>query len=120
MRVIIAGSRAITDKWSVRRAVKMCGFEITEVVCGMARGVDSTGAAWAKENGIPVKAFYAAFKRPDGGVNYNAGKERNERMAQYADALIAVWDGESKGTKHMIDCMCDANKPMFVYFAEEL
>jgi hypothetical protein len=24
-------------------------------------------------------------------------------MAQYADALIAFWDGKSKGTKNMID-----------------
>ena len=24
-------------------------------------------------------------------------------MANYADALIAFWDGKSRGTKHMID-----------------
>lgn len=120
MKAIIAGSRTITDKWSLKTAVRLCGFEITEVVSGMARGVDSTGATWAKENGIPVKPFYAAFKRPDGGVNYNAGRERNERMARYADVLIAVWDGESKGTKDMIDRMHDRGKPVFIYITEEL
>ena len=28
---------------------------------------------------------------------------RNAEMADYADALFAVWDGKSKGTKQMID-----------------
>lgn len=32
-----------------------------------------------------------------------AGFKRNTEMAKYADALIAFWDGKSKGTKHMID-----------------
>lgn len=36
-------------------------------------------------------------------------------MAQYADALIAVWDGESKGTLHMINSMNNIGKPVFVY-----
>lgn len=120
MKVIIAGSRSITNRRDVEYAVKKSGFNIGEVVCGMARGVDTSGAIWARRNGIPVKPFYAAFKTPDGGVNYSAGKERNERMAQYADALIAVWDGESSGTEDMIIRMRNACKPIFIYVTEEL
>lgn len=30
-------------------------------------------------------------------------------MAEVADALIAFWDGESHGTKHMIDIMNNKN-----------
>ena len=33
----------------------------------------------------------------------SAGFKRNVKMAEYADALVAFWDGESKGTKHMIE-----------------
>ena len=32
-----------------------------------------------------------------------AGPLRNEKMARVADALIAFWDGKSRGTKNMID-----------------
>lgn len=31
-----------------------------------------------------------------------AGFKRNVRMAKYADALVAFWNGKSPGTKHMI------------------
>ena len=35
-------------------------------------------------------------------------------MAEYADALIAIWNGISRGTKHMIDIMKEKTKPTFV------
>ena len=38
-----------------------------------------------------------------------AGYRRNEQMAEVADALIAFWDGSSRGTKHMIDIMNEKN-----------
>ena len=99
MRVIIAGSRFITDYDLVVKAVKESGFEITEVVCGAANGVDSLGERYAKENGIKLSYFYADWK----GLGKRAGHARNIQMGNYGEALIAVWDGESKGTKHMIN-----------------
>lgn len=99
MRVIIAGSRFITDYNLVVKAVKESGFEITEVVCGAANGVDSLGERYAKENGIKLSYFYADWK----GLGKRAGHARNVQMGNYGEALIAVWDGESKGTKHMIN-----------------
>lgn len=103
MRVIIAGSRAITDIYYVRQAIYHSGFLITEVICGCAKGVDSLGRDWAKDNGIGVREVPAIWRGRDGVYNPKAGFERNRRMAGYADALIAVWDGESGGTKNMID-----------------
>ena len=32
-----------------------------------------------------------------------AGYIRNQEMANNADALVAFWDEESKGTRHMIE-----------------
>jgi len=98
MRVIIAGSRFITDYNLVVLAVKESGFDITEVVCGAANGVDSLGERYAKENGIKLSYFYADWK----GLGKLAGNKRNEQMSRYGEGLIAVWDGKSKGTKHMI------------------
>lgn len=44
-----------------------------------------------------------------------AGLKRNGRMADYGDALIAVWDGESPGTKNMIDQMRKRGKLYYIY-----
>lgn len=120
MKVIIAGSRGITDPHEVARAVAASGFTITEVVCGFARGVDMLGLDWSREHGIPYRIFPAQWVDRDGSRNLNAGKERNQRMADYADALIAVWDGESPGTKHMMQCMGKIAKPIYYVDLGEL
>ena len=99
MRVIIAGSRTITDYTTLELAIINSGFTITEVVSGTARGVDQLGEFWAKCNNIPVKQFPADWK---GKYGKSAGMMRNNQMAEYADALIALWDGKSRGTEQMI------------------
>lgn len=99
MKCIIAGSRDITDCGLVEKAIADSGFEITEVVSGTARGVDRLGERWAREHRIPIKRMPADWK----GSGKRAGYYRNEGMAMYADALVAVWDFKSRGTQHMID-----------------
>lgn len=116
MKVIIAGSRQLVAPVHVITAIEKSQFNITEVVCGGARGVDEFGKKWADDHGIPVKPFYVSKSDWDlyGKV---AGPMRNARMAQYADALIAVWDGESRGTKNMIQLAeQESNKREFYLF----
>lgn len=103
MKTIIAGSRWITDATVVYRAIDLSGFNITEVVSGGARGVDTIGEMWAAYWGVSIKRFPAIWRDKDGQRDLQAGLKRNSEMARYADALIAVWDGRSSGTKHMID-----------------
>ena len=43
MKTIIAGSRSITDIQLLYDAIRESGFQITEVVCGEARGADRLG-----------------------------------------------------------------------------
>lgn len=99
MRTIIAGSRTIRNYETVERAIKLSGFEITSVLSGCANGPDTLGERWAKENDVHVE-YYPANWNKDGGY---AGLIRNRQMADNADAVIAVWDGKSTGTKDMID-----------------
>lgn len=99
MKVIIAGSRDIVDMIHVERAVYGATWAIAEVVCGEARGVDRLGKVWARRQGIPVASFPADWD----AYGNKAGTIRNNEMARYADALIAVWDGVSPGTRNMID-----------------
>lgn len=115
MRVIVAGSREIADLATVARAIEYSGFKVTEVVSGRARGVDRLGEAWADANGVPVKPFPAQWRRADGSVDKGAGHKRNEQMAQYADALVAVWDGKSTGTEDMIRRADKRGLSIYVY-----
>lgn len=98
MKVIIAGSRDLTNMANIKQAVKESNFDITEVVSGHARGVDRLGEQWAKTSNISVKLFPADW----GKFGKAAGFVRNKEMAEYADALIAIWDGVSRGTENMI------------------
>lgn len=111
MKVIIAGSRDITDKWTVVEAVGATDWIIDEVVSGAARGVDRLGEEWAAIHNIPVKQFPANWDL----YGKRAGFLRNAEMAAYADALIAIWDGKSRGTLNMITNMVEGNKPVYVY-----
>lgn len=99
MRVIIAGSRDIVDPWALDNAIKAAGFEITTVLSGTARGIDRMGERWAEYHKIPVERYPAQWNVYGKRL---AGRIRNTQMAQAADALIAVWDGMSSGTAHMI------------------
>lgn len=110
MKVIIAGSRDVTSLYLVEDASLMSKFDITEVVSGGARGVDRLGEIFAEKNGLPVKVFPADWIR----FGKSAGHRRNREMAQYADALVAVWDGVSPGTKGMILEMKKPKKPVFI------
>lgn len=111
MKVIIAGSRDINDYRLVEEAILESPFYVEEVVCGMARGVDLIGESWAIKTSTPVRKFYAKWNE----LGKMAGHVRNKEMADYADALIAVWDGKSSGTKNMILTMERLNKPVFVW-----
>lgn len=111
MRTIIAGSRTITNPDLVELAVILSGFRITEVVSGGARGADALGEQWASANKVKVRRFPADWE----GEGKQAGANRNKRMAEYASALVAVWDGRSSGTRHMIWAARRVGLKVFVY-----
>ena len=111
MKVIIAGSRSITDEQELFKALKQHPLDITEVVSGGAAGVDSLGETHAKCLGLELTVFKAKWDL----WGRKAGIIRNLDMANYADALLAVWDGKSRGTKHMIETMEKLGKPVYVY-----
>jgi hypothetical protein len=121
MKIIVAGSRSITDYSFVCRAIEASGFDVTEVVSGHAgktlvRGewkpsVDRLGEQWSREFlGKEPKLFPADWVK----YGKRAGFIRNKDMAVYADGLIACWDGKSPGTIHMMDCARKKQMPMFV------
>ena len=82
----------------------------TQLVSGHANGVDKIGEKWARLNGIDVISFPANWYT----LGRSAGVKRNIEMGNYADSLIAIWDGKSRGTNHMIDYMTKLGKPVRV------
>lgn len=123
MRVIIAGSRykpktriPIRDMSLITQAISNSGWQsnITATLSGGAIGIDTLGEQWSRAHGITPMQFFPKWRGENNDSPYKptAGFDRNELMADIADALIAVWDGESEGTLHMIDCMLELGKPV--------
>lgn len=86
--------------------------EITEVVSGAAIGVDQEGEHWASHYGAKVKRF-PVEKEDWINKGKSAGPIRNKKMADYADALLLIWDGQSRGSANMKYQMERLNKPIY-------
>ena len=102
MKVIIAGGRDFNNYAKLYCFCKRQLFGIVsdiEIVSGRANGTDRLGEKFARANNYIVKEFPANWDK----YGKSAGYIRNLEMAEYADFLIAFWDGKSKGTKYMID-----------------
>lgn len=100
-RVIIAGGRDFSDYSLLSKTMDNVLTNILDditVICGKARGADTLGERYAKERGYAVQYFPADWNR----YGKVAGYIRNTMMANNADALVAFWDGQSPGTRHMI------------------
>jgi hypothetical protein len=123
MRLIIAGSRGVTDYAIVREAVIASGLwkqyaHQLEIVSGMARGVDLLGKEFALKNNLTLHEF------PVTSEDWNkhgkkAGMLRNICMGEFSDALVAIWDGKSRGTKQMIDWATTHGLFVYVHTVEE-
>lgn len=125
MKIIIAGSRNFKDYQIAKSFIydtlhKWFHAHLTsnviighQIVSGGAIGADALGEVYACENDLKIVRFLPDWNKH----GKSAGPIRNKEMAEYADALIAFWDGESKGTKNMIDCMKNLNKPVEVYLS---
>ena len=115
MKLIVAGGRNFVNT-QVMITVLMDLVEKgkidpnPELVCGMARGADMLAySLWANHN-MKIHTFPADWKTHP----RSAGYIRNAEMGNFADVLVAFWDGKSRGTKHMIDIMQRLNKPVYV------
>lgn len=111
MKTIIAGSRHCTDPKILEVAIESCPFDVTSVVSGQAPGADTLGEDYAKSHGLLLYCYPANWKK----YGKSAGPLRNAEMANNAEALIALWDGKSKGTLNMIKHATKQKLKVFVY-----
>ena len=124
MKVIIALSEDKIDYDVLKDAIKSSKFPITELISGK---VSPLSVRWAIEEGVEVKTFLPNWKDVDalgavvkkgkwGYYNTVAGEEANMKMVEYADALIAIWDGESDRIFTLI--MAAEAGPLQIYVEE--
>lgn len=111
MRVAVIGSRNLR----VNDLSKFLPEDTTEIVSGGAKGIDSGAARYAKENGIALKEFlpdYASFGR-------GAPLKRNIQIIEYSDLVLAFWDGQSRGTKFVIDNCKKMGVPVKIFMPKK-
>src|SRR6478735_7844461 len=105
MKLIIAGSRGFNDYDLLEQSVKHfivdnieIGDQLT-IISGRAKGADKLGEQFASKHNLLLILKPADWDKH----GKSAGYKRNEEMAEIATHCIVFWDGESRGTKHMID-----------------
>ena len=94
MKIAIIGSRSI----ELQNLSDYLPENVSEIVSGGARGVDSSAAEYAKTNNIKLTEFLPDYARYGKG----APIVRNKQIAEYADEVLAFWDGKSRGTLSVI------------------
>ena len=82
------------------------------LVCGEAKGADSVGRVLFEEVTLPIESYPADWDK----YGKSAGYIRNAEMAEMCDVAVAFWDGESRGTKHMIDAVRKLGKVCHVFY----
>ncbi len=97
MKLAIIGSRNVN--LSVKDVTEQCPDSVTEIVSGGARGVDSLAAECAVLLKLKLTEFRPDYKKNGRGATFI----RNRQIVDYADEVLAFWDGLSHGTKYTID-----------------
>lgn len=112
MKLAIIGSRNL----KVDNIGQYLPDNVTEIVSGGARGIDRCAREYALENGIRLTEFLPEYNRYGKG----APLRRNLDIIEYADAVLAFWDGESHGTGFVIKRCKMSFKKLFIVYKDEL
>ena len=107
---VVAGSRGFQNYKLLESELDKIQDQISEIVCGEAKGADTFGRIYGESHNIKVSSFPADWQR----YGKAAGYMRNKEMAEYAHKAIVFWDGASPGSKDMITKMKELNKEVKV------
>lgn len=111
MKIAIIGSRNL----KVLNLEKYLPMGVTEIVSGGAKGIDSCAKDYALKNKIKIMEFLPEYDK----YGRVAPLKRNDLIIEYADLVLAFWDGKSRGTKYVIDNCKRKNKPIKIYIARQ-
>jgi hypothetical protein len=118
MKLVIAGSRTIVNIQHLYNAILTLDLgdivrnEVTEIISGGANGADKLGEILATKLNKTLTIMPAEWDKYGKGAGYR----RNEDMAKLGDSVLVLYDGVSKGSKHMIELAKKHNKKVWVYY----
>lgn len=107
MKVAVVGSRNLY----VNDLGKYLPENVTEIISGGAKGVDTSAREYAILNRIKLTEFLPEYSKYGRG----APLKRNITIIENADLVLAFWDGSSRGTKYVIDKCRKRNIPIKVF-----
>ena len=107
MRVAVIGSRGL----QINNLEDYLPEGVTEIVSGGAKGIDTCAKNYALEHDLKLTEFLPEYSRYGRG----APLRRNITIIEYADLVLAFWDGESRGTKYVIDNCKKRNIPVVIH-----
>lgn len=107
-RLAVVGSRSYNDYQTVKQTI--AALSPSEIISGGAVGADTLAERVASELGIPITVYL-----PDWDTRgIKAGVLRNRDIVDSADAVLAFWDGSSKGTLNSINLAKSLKKKLYV------
>ena len=106
MKIAVVGSRNLNVE--IGRYIPS---EITLLISGGAKGIDTLAERWADENNVPKMIFKPDYQK----YGKFAPLIRNEKIVNGADVIIAIWDGKSHGTKYTIDYSHEQKKKVKIF-----
>lgn len=112
MKLAVIGSRGL----KVRDLERYLPEGTTEIVSGGAKGVDTSAKEYALSHGLKLTEFLPEYDR----YGRSAPLKRNITIIEYADSVIAFWDGSSRGTKYVIDNCKKSGIPCKVFVPTDM
>jgi len=109
MKLAIVGSRDITD-FVLEPFVPI---ETTVIISGGAKGVDTLAEAYAKRHKLEFIVFKPEYDKYPGRI---APLKRNDQIVEACDMVLAIWDGESRGTYYTIKKAREMGKPVHIEY----
>ncbi len=110
MKIAVVGSRGL----KVNDLGRYLPAGVTEIVSGGARGIDTCAREYAEKNRIKLTEFLPQYEK----YGRSAPLKRNLQIIDYTDLVLAFWDGNSKGTKYVIEQCKKQNKEIKIFLAK--
>lgn len=107
MKVAVIGSRNL----NVTYLSRFLPDDVTEIVSGGAKGIDTCARNYALDHGIKYTEFLPKYSI----YGKTAPLKRNIEIIKYSDLVLAFWDGKSHGTKFVIDICRQSDVPIRIF-----
>ena len=122
MKVAVVGTRTVkVNEGNIKGlgemlSMVMNGRPIDYLVSGGAKGADTLAYRFAKKYGLGILVLFPDWER----YGRAAGMIRNDEIVKNADIVVALWDGESRGTGNTVDTAKKMKKELHIFYEDEI